>query len=166
MKLKMLAVAVALAAAGASQAATFNLGTLSTEQTKVFGNTFGWGQTFTDVFNFTLADNGRSYGGTLAYDLTDWGGISLTSLSLSGGSLSSAVTDSSPETFSFSNLLAGTYSLTVSGQATGLGLVGYLGTVRAEAVAAPVPEPETLAMMALGLGVMGFVARRRKQSAK
>ena len=29
----------------------------------------------------------------------------------------------------------------------------------------PVPEPETYGMMALGLGVLGFMARRRKQSA-
>lgn len=28
----------------------------------------------------------------------------------------------------------------------------------------PVPEPETYGMMALGLGVMGFIARRRKQA--
>ena len=31
-------------------------------------------------------------------------------------------------------------------------------------LAAPVPEPETYAMMLAGLGVMGLVARRRKQS--
>jgi len=28
---------------------------------------------------------------------------------------------------------------------------------------APIPEPETYAMMLAGLGLMGFVARRRKQ---
>ncbi|ARN23173.1 hypothetical protein A4W93_26525 [Piscinibacter gummiphilus] len=147
-------------------AETFNLGTLSTEQTKTFHNEFLWGQTFSDVFTFTLADNGRSYGGSLTWDLTNWGGIALTSLSLTGGSIVGSLFDSSPETFSFSNLLAGTYSLTVNGKATGLGAVGYIGTIRAEAVAAPVPEPETIAMMALGLGVMGFVARRRKQLGK
>jgi len=31
------------------------------------------------------------------------------------------------------------------------------------AVFAPVPEPQTYAMMLAGLGLMGFVARRRKQ---
>jgi hypothetical protein len=29
---------------------------------------------------------------------------------------------------------------------------------------APIPEPETYAMLLAGLGLMGFVARRRKQS--
>jgi hypothetical protein len=29
--------------------------------------------------------------------------------------------------------------------------------------AAPVPEPEIYAMMGIGLGLMGFMARRRKQ---
>jgi PEP-CTERM motif-containing protein len=32
-------------------------------------------------------------------------------------------------------------------------------------VAAPVPEPETYALMMAGLGIMGFVARRRKRQA-
>jgi len=32
-------------------------------------------------------------------------------------------------------------------------------------IAAPVPEPEIYAMMVAGLGLMGFVARRRKQTA-
>lgn len=34
-----------------------------------------------------------------------------------------------------------------------------------EAVAAPVPEPETYAMMLAGLGMLGFMARRRKLTA-
>ena len=57
---------------------------------------------------------------------------------------------------------------TVEGRRGGLydsGYVGQLVTTRTT-VSAPVPEPETIAMMALGLGVMGFVARRRKQLGK
>jgi hypothetical protein len=36
-------------------------------------------------------------------------------------------------------------------------------TLNADLVAAPVPEPETYAMMLAGLGLLGVVARRRKQ---
>ncbi len=35
--------------------------------------------------------------------------------------------------------------------------------VKVESIAAPVPEPESYALMLAGLGVMGFVARRRRQ---
>ena len=33
-----------------------------------------------------------------------------------------------------------------------------------ELVTAPIPEPETYALMLAGLGVVGFMARRRKQA--
>jgi len=32
-------------------------------------------------------------------------------------------------------------------------------------IAAPVPEPEIYAMMAVGMGMMGWVARRKKRAA-
>lgn len=53
----------------------------------------------------------------------------------------------------------GNFVLNVSGVA-GAGGASYGGNI----VATPVPEPETLAMMLAGLGALGFVARRRKQS--
>lgn len=39
---------------------------------------------------------------------------------------------------------------------------GYDYTFRTYAVAAPVPEPEVYAMMGIGLGLLGWVGRRRK----
>ena len=51
------------------------------------------------------------------------------------------------------------------------GVVGVSNLLSAWAVRpgdvllAPVPEPETYAMMLAGLGLMGFVAKRRKQKA-
>jgi hypothetical protein len=56
---------------------------------------------------------------------------------------------------------------------TGTTVAGYgrLGTMAGfpvsqsiTAVAAPVPEPETYAMMMAGLGMMGFIARRRRKT--
>lgn len=51
----------------------------------------------------------------------------------------------------------GNYYLFIKGISTGTG--GYNGSV---ALTSPVPEPETYGMMLAGLGLMGFVARRRK----
>jgi hypothetical protein len=57
--------------------------------------------------------------------------------------------------------LAGSYtSLTVS---TAPGEFWHGFNVGTNAVAAPVPEPETYAMLLAGLGFVSFVARRRKQ---
>lgn len=53
------------------------------------------------------------------------------------------------------------YKLTVSGSKLD-GPAGYGGNISVSPVT-PVPEPEIYAMLAAGLGLMGFVARRRKQ---
>jgi hypothetical protein len=39
----------------------------------------------------------------------------------------------------------------------------YAWPVRTGDVAAPIPEPETYAMMLAGLGLLGVMTRRRKQ---
>jgi len=39
------------------------------------------------------------------------------------------------------------------------------GDLLSQDITTPIPEPEIYAMMGLGLGLMGFVARRRKQQA-
>lgn len=68
-------------------------------------------------------------------------------------------------------------SFTATGLTTTIDLLGmaasangnYIGldnvVVTLNHVANPVPEPETYAMMLAGLGLLGFVARRRKQKA-
>ena len=64
--------------------------------------------------------------------------------------------------FAFNNVAAGTYLLSATGNnAAGLTAVNASYTV----TAAPVPEPETYAMLMAGLGVVGFMARRKKKVA-
>lgn len=55
-------------------------------------------------------------------------------------------------------LLAGNYTLQVRGTVTGLGGGSYAGTLNLT----PIPEAETYAMFLAGLGLMGFISRRRK----
>jgi hypothetical protein len=50
----------------------------------------------------------------------------------------------------------GNYFIHIAGVSTGA--AGYTGTISLES---PVPEPETYAMMLVGLGLLGFAARRR-----
>jgi|SRR6218665_1367633 len=53
---------------------------------------------------------------------------------------------------------AGSYYYAVFGQASS----GAVYSLASTATAVPVPEPETYAMLLAGLGVVGFVARRRR----
>jgi hypothetical protein len=57
------------------------------------------------------------------------------------------------------SLGSGDYTVHVTG-VTNLKNAAYLGTVSAS----PAPEPETYAMLLAGLGVVGFLARRRRPS--
>jgi hypothetical protein len=60
------------------------------------------------------------------------------------------------------SLPAGTFSLVVSGTGVTGGSASYGGNI--VALAAPVPEPESYAMLLAGLGVMGAIALRRNKS--
>lgn len=167
--------AIALAAGAlASQSAaagctdTFNLTSMGPPAATVIGNNFQGAQQFNDCYNFTLSSSAEAFGLTLEWDLSNTSGIDLDQVSLSGGSLSSTVVDDTPSLFSFSNLLAGTYQLIVSGDVTSqwresVGSVGYFGLLATtrSSIAAPVPEPETYAMLALGLVIVGWSAKRR-----
>jgi hypothetical protein len=62
-------------------------------------------------------------------------------------------------TLSSTNLTAGNYYIKVSGNMVSDAAASFGGAVM---MAAPVPEPETYGMMLGGLGLLGFLARRRK----
>jgi hypothetical protein len=176
MKSKLFAVALVLAVSAPAMAActsTFELGVLGTPSGSLLFNSFGSVQHFNDCYNFTLDGSADAEGMVLGLDASPrQRDIHLGSISLSGGSLSSSLIDPTVTTFSFNDLLAGAYQLVISGDVTGRnggvfggGFVGYGGAlvVAASSVVAPVPEPKTYALLALGLIAMGWVVRRRNE---
>jgi hypothetical protein len=62
---------------------------------------------------------------------------------------------------SSAHLAAGDYYVQVSGRLVS----DTSGSFGANINLAPVPEPETYGMMLAGLGILGFLARRRKDAA-
>ena len=168
MNLKAIVAGVALSLSGVAQA-DVPLGTIGAKA-KNFGNIFlnvgSLGSAlghFSDHYTFTLAGSGTAVG-RLGVGL-EWGSLdlTLTQVSLSGGTLAHKQTDTTPGNFSFSNLGAGTYTLDVSGVLNkvkgSVGFAFYSGSI--QSVASAAPEPEALALMLAGLVGVGLATRRR-----
>lgn len=140
------------------------LGELAVPSSTGFGTTFndlepGETDPFEDFVSFeALADASFS---VLIDSLVD---VSISTLTLFDGV--GTVLASGTTQITATPLLAGNYDLQVIGLASGnqAGTTEYQGTIDlAETTVAPVPEPEIYAMMAVGLGVMGWAARRKKR---
>ena len=129
---------------------------------KYSGN-FGNDQTgvFTDIFTFLPAATAgtKVNSSFISFDLDGFGLIAFTGATLNGV----AFTQTGVDRWSLAGTIlpaAGPLVLTVMGNAGSGG--SYAGVLNV--TLAPVPEPETYAMLLGGLGLLGVMARRRKQS--
>ena len=154
-----------------------------TDGSGFFGDSFAMsnnGATFADHFTFSVtgtspmnfdaivssisrtADTGLDFSALSLYRVgggTGTGGTAGDTLVSSGTSLQSGSMD--VWTLSSDNLQAGDYFVLVGGNLVSDTSASFGGAV----MLAPVPEPETYGMMLAGLGVLGVLARRRKQAA-
>jgi PEP-CTERM motif-containing protein len=173
-KISSIVAALALVAAASPAFAgcdnTSSLGDLGPPGLATFGNSFSSSGSFTDCYTFDLLGGADSFGGVLhSWDPLNKLGIDVTSISLWGGTLGSTLTDTTPLLFDFGGLGKGHYTLAVSSIVdSDWGLwkhdVGYGGAIATVSAVSPVPEPETYALMLLGLAAIGAFTRRRQQS--
>jgi hypothetical protein len=149
MKLNYIAAAVLLCTgASAYAAAPVDLGALDNSSASI-GRVVGSGL-FVDTYTFSLGSPGTVFGGAFALFTEGF------QVELIDSSFNSFGVDTNPsDGYSFSGLSAGSYALQFAGFSTSVNGV-YGGTVAA------IPEPETYALMLAGLGLVGFMARRRR----
>ncbi|MCX9158305.1 FxDxF family PEP-CTERM protein [Niveibacterium sp. 24ML] len=149
MKLKSICVAAAIACATTgAHAASF--GELSAPAESFVG--LYTKPLFADSISFSLAAPSTVY---IDPDIVGGaGGFGL----FSGTTLIGSLYSLESSTVSFSGLSTGDYKLGFFGFGGGVTAVSFA----ANAIAAPVPEPETYAMLLAGLGMIGAIARRRR----
>ena len=160
MKLKHIAAAAVLAVSGSAFAVgPGSLGAIDNLPT-IIGNTVTPG-IFQDLYTFSIVNPGAMGGSVTASNFFTYNILGL-AVSLVDSSLTQVGFDNTPANFTFSGLSAGSYALNVIGFASGSSGGVYGGSFVVQT--APVPEPETYALMLAGLGIVGFMASRRKQS--
>lgn len=151
-------------------APTVNTQTITLDDTNTtFGANYGFGnagKSFIEIFNFTISGT-STLGSSVFSTITKGRNLDITSFGLYlGNTLLSAGTMQSTgavENWTLDAFMpvAGNYSMRVGVNVIGNSNVAFVGTGYVTAV----PEPEGWAMLIGGLGVVGFLARRRKSSA-
>lgn len=122
------------------------------------------GKTFSDLFYFNIPALSNAGSNISAVSLDETSGIDFTLFSLYkiGSSVAAATgslqADSGLWILSGENLVSGDYYFKVEGIVTTSDVTIYSGNLLVSAV----PEAQTYAMLLAGLGLVGFIARRRK----
>jgi len=164
MKLKSVAVAVALLAGVAGAQAAADLGIVpaspSFVSTSGLGGIFTAAGVFGDWYSFEIASASTLTTKAFTSGPAPFAEIEYTILNSSYDIVAGAGAIFGPALSTKSiSLAAGDYFYLVEGIKETAGLSEY--TISASVT--PVPEPETYALMLAGLGVVGFMASRRKQ---
>lgn len=163
MKFNALAVAAVLAATGVQASAV----ALTSQEFDAESSTF-----FFDARRITADDSSFNFvlnlgagGEGSQQQVTLKGDISATNFSFSSVTLNGTAWTLSPSTDgTYLGLVSGTFrgplEVEIAGSFTGP--TGGYGNLQGSLVLAPVPEPETYALMLAGLAAVGFAARRRR----
>jgi hypothetical protein len=162
MKSLVLAVSLAISAAGA-YAEDINTTITLTEGPP---NTYSAGfdithvvaGLFTDTISFEPTVSGLTNGSLVTIATNDVTNVDFTSANINGLAFTFASVGNGEVGFTIPGMLTGPLVMTVMGSAGAN--ASYGGTINVSAV----PEPETWAMMLGGLGLVGFMARRRKKA--
>lgn len=128
------------------------------------------GNYFNDIYSFSTTGSNDLVGLMTSLKASPSTGLTITGFELrnAGGMVFHGTQDVinyafSDQAWSFASglhpLAAGNYFVEVNGYVASVAGGSYSGNL---AVAAAVPEPETYAMLLTGLGMLGFMARRRK----
>jgi hypothetical protein len=171
--LKKLALSTVLLASQTAFAQVYELGDITPSSAVSFDTaTFDTSVDFIDYFTFNLTSDAATVFGSAPDVKIKSGGqldkTNITAVLMYAGEISFADAvkgdlDKSSEGFSFKNVKAGTYYFAVAGQHRGSLAGNYTFNLAATKsnVVSSIPEPESYALLLSGLGLFGFLARRK-----